>query len=595
MRLLLGSMLAAQAALAGALPLPPATRGWETIPGVIRTDGLETFRLEVDANGPVARVTLDGVESALVPPSPPPLDLRDDGLGEDRVAGDRVFSAGPFRYDTEYPFLPAFYRGDPASPAGAHVLPVGTVRIEELDGTESEFVVAPQIGLLAAEVPETGAVPLSPQIVVSPHLINIRTDRRAAQTHLRFETYPIHELTQAIYDVLPDAFDFLIFFSTHRIERVPASARNYVKGSHTKVQVNYTGTGLPTYDESGAFGSAGRLLSCSILDGYLRGLSSKVAVHEIVHQWSGHISPSLGLTGDGPHYKPRSSVGSLVGGFRWIDNGDGTFSIDCDEGRGGAHRASPLDRYLMGLVPGHELPPLHVYSETSPDPAVKCHEEEPVLPHEIVTTVRATDIQRTDGVRLPGPADTQREFAIGFVAESHERFLNATERTFYETFAAHFTQPVEAGEPDPYVDESWPPMTRFFGEETTWRSALADAWLEIDIRPGVDANPIQPSTRGVVAVVIFSSALFDVADLDPDSLGFGPHGAPPIHDLGEGRVRARHIRDRNGDGLLDLVCHFRAAQTGIAAGDARACVRGATRMGIPFEACDRLRTLPPER
>ena len=82
---------------AAAAALPVGTRGWEPIPGVIRNDGLETFRLEVDTNGPVLRVTLATVSAALIAPEATPVQLRDDGLGQDQVAGDCVYTAGPFR------------------------------------------------------------------------------------------------------------------------------------------------------------------------------------------------------------------------------------------------------------------------------------------------------------------------------------------------------------------------------------------------------------------------------------------------------------------------------------------------------------------
>ncbi len=39
--------------------LPEDARGWESIPGVIRNDGVDTFRVEVDTNGPVADVRFE--------------------------------------------------------------------------------------------------------------------------------------------------------------------------------------------------------------------------------------------------------------------------------------------------------------------------------------------------------------------------------------------------------------------------------------------------------------------------------------------------------------------------------------------------------
>src|SRR6185436_911595 len=58
----------------------------------------------------------------------------------------------------------------------------------------------------------------------------------------------------------------------------------------------------------------------------------------------------------------------------------------------------------------------------------------------------------------------------GFFAETHQRVLNRVEMTFYDMLAAHDTKAVPPGQPDPYVGFNWAPITRFFGEDTTWRS-----------------------------------------------------------------------------------------------------------------------------
>jgi len=447
--------------------LPSGTRGWETIPNVIRNDGLESFRVEVDTNGPVAKVKLEGISHLLTPPEPSPIELLDDGLGADRVAGDNVFTSGPFRFDTSKT-MPLFYLHDPTSPSGLFTDNIGVMTIEELDGTTSSFLKGPSFAVLDSDIQETTTVTLSSDVVISPHLINIRSNTHETQSNLRLLGGSLANLTNPIYGVLPDEFDFFMLFSTNKIELLPRTASsNFNAGVHSSVQVNYTGTGLELRDSTTTFGSDGRLLGINVLDAYDRGILSQNATHELVHQWAAHISPSLGLS-DGVHYDGRSNVGSLVGGFQWIDDGDGNFTINCDEGRNGAHSAPPLDKYLMGLIDGSGVPTLHTYSGTSLGPLPKCSAGEPVLGEEIVETVTITDIQSIHGVRTPGPVSAQRDFHIAFVAESHDRWLNATEMTFYEILAEHYTKEVLVGDPDPYVGISnWVPITRFFSEGTT--------------------------------------------------------------------------------------------------------------------------------
>lgn len=117
---------------------------------------------------------------------------------------------------------------------------------------------------------------------------------------------------------------------------------------------------------------------------------------------------------------------------------------------------------------------------------------------------------------------------------------------------------------------------------------LATPILEvgIDVRPGSDLNPVRPASRGVLPVALLGSESFDVSEVDPGSLGCGRNAARPVHAAGG------HLEDVNRDGYADLVSHYAIAETGIAAGDAEACVRGELLDGRSFEACDAIATRP---
>ncbi len=499
------------AASGQAIPLPPGTRGWECIPGVIRATGRDSFRLEVDTNGPVQSVVLTlwpgllGPASGLVP-------LHDDGIAPDTAAGDFVFTAGPFRYDVTRSFR-SEYSADPASAAGVDMLDLGTVEITELDGGKTGFLVEPAVGALAAHVPLRPAAQLTSTVAFSKHLINVAASTHETQKFLRSLGGDLRNLTLPVYRQLPDSIHFLMLFSTYKIELLPRTApANFVAGNHSTARIDYTGTGRAPVDNSGFYGSNHVLLSINAMDAYGRGVYAANALHELEHQWGLETGASPGLTDDTSHYNPRSSVGSLLGGQRWDRDGGGQWIMNCDEGRlYGGHRASPLDLYLMGLLDASSVPGMYVYSSSSPPPFFRCGQ----IIDDIVETVTIGQIQTVYGVRSPGPPDALRHFTLGFIAESNGRLLNLTEMTFYDIFAEHFTSAVPKADPDPYVGFNWPSISRFFGSDVTWSSAVRQR-MDLDRDGDVDDGDVAifRSCPGRAAVPVTPECA--AGDLDGD-------------------------------------------------------------------------------
>ena len=80
----------------------------------------------------------------------------------------------------------------------------------------------------------------------------------------------------------------------------------------------------------------------------------------------------------------------------------------------------------------------------------------------------------------------------------------------------------------------------------------AEQPIQIDIKPGNNQETkINPKSKGVVPVALLSSDTFDALNVDQSSLRFGAVGDEDslAHCQKEGK-------DVNGDGRLDLVCHF---------------------------------------
>ena len=167
------------------IPLPSGTRAWEVIPGVIRDDGRDSFVLEVDVNGPVAGVSLEDISSSLTYHRGSSVKFSDDGSGEDRIAGDFIFTSGRFTVDSSSAPESFNLYSDPDSPEGLRFELVGRLFVKELDGTLGKFGGDPEVGVLSSDIPDALTVVLSQDVVVSSHLINLQTNTRDTQRSIR--------------------------------------------------------------------------------------------------------------------------------------------------------------------------------------------------------------------------------------------------------------------------------------------------------------------------------------------------------------------------------------------------------------------------
>jgi hypothetical protein len=104
-------------------------------------------------------------------------------------------------------------------------------------------------------------------------------------------------------------------------------------------------------------------------------------------------------------------------------------------------------------------------------------------------------------------------------------------------------------------------------------------------------STVKTDRRGVIPVVVFGSENLDVADLDVDSLLFGPDGAATAHDLTDPSKWNEHISDVNRDGFMDLMTHYRVDETGIAPGDESVDLLGLTLDRRPLKASGAIQTV----
>jgi hypothetical protein len=107
--------------------------------------------------------------------------------------------------------------------------------------------------------------------------------------------------------------------------------------------------------------------------------------------------------------------------------------------------------------------------------------------------------------------------------------------------------------------------------------------VAVSVKPGGDPD-VNPKSNGVVPVAILGEIDFDVTSIDPSTLAFGPAGAAPAHTVGG------HVEHVDGDGIPDLVSHYRVGASGIESGSTQACVSGQTLEGVSFAGCGTIST-----
>jgi hypothetical protein len=115
--------------------------------------------------------------------------------------------------------------------------------------------------------------------------------------------------------------------------------------------------------------------------------------------------------------------------------------------------------------------------------------------------------------------------------------------------------------------------------------------INIEIKPGNDGlAPINPRSNGKIPVALLSSNGFDAMNVDTKSLTFGATG-----DESSLSQCGRNGEDVNGDGRLDLVCHFENQKAGFVKGDTEGIVRGKMKWGSSFEGRGFLKVVPEKR
>ena len=197
------------------------------------------------------------------------------------------------------------------------------------------------------------------------------------------------EVIKTFYQENPDDFDFISIFTNFPLDDTGSSS-DY----HMSVQNKIQGMGQMTFDDSSNFGSSGKLLGWNYI-GNLNQIYSQEAleefseeqincmtaigglVHETAHQWVAYIGSPEGGESKlilqnkfANHWISGLNIGyDPVGGGRWKNNNDGTFTLlepeefcasrdSLVKDRYGIAKFSDLSLYLLGAIDSREVEPI---------------------------------------------------------------------------------------------------------------------------------------------------------------------------------------------------------------------------------------------
>jgi hypothetical protein len=116
-------------------------------------------------------------------------------------------------------------------------------------------------------------------------------------------------------------------------------------------------------------------------------------------------------------------------------------------------------------------------------------------------------------------------------------------------------------------------------------------YINIKVKPGNDTrSPLNPKAKAHIPVALLTSTSFNALQVDRSSLTFGASGDEAslvsCNDQGS---------DADGDGDLDLVCHFNPQDAGFQVGDLEGTVKGKMAGGGKFEGSAPLMVWPQKR
>jgi hypothetical protein len=264
---------------------------------------------------------------------------------------------------------------------------------------------------------------IGPDAQRSPYVLNLRADTAS------IDPYPA-VVTRALSLLGGDRFD---------VVAVIATVTTNTNRSYNGVRNDIRGIGAQVFDNSASWGGKGRLRGVISfpIDDFFDGAEAGL-IHEIGHSWINYATDAV-LKPGVPHW-PASTMASGVMGFSIVgSNVGGQFPWSLTPLGNGSVRINrvsfsslftPLDLYLMGLLPADSVPTQYVLPfSVNPGTFV----DGMISP---ATAYNVSDYIVGHGARVPSSATSPRQFAAAIVILSYGRLLTPAEMAFFDAASA---------------------------------------------------------------------------------------------------------------------------------------------------------------
>ncbi|MBI5949124.1 MAG: hypothetical protein HY875_13370 [Chloroflexi bacterium] len=420
---------------------PRENHWWRATPSVLWCNdpsSTTTMEFHVAGRTDVVKVEVETASNQLV-------DLYDDGTHGDATAGDLVFTRSGVR-----PLCAesALRYGRSAATYGGRfwVTLASTARIPAWHQYSLGFVHSRFEGAFAVKNLGGGLSATAYAFFINDAAHDVIDGYPVATVFCGTTNFRAY---QQLYSVLPDAFDVAIVTPGETLFRPDGFGENVPYNVLVANSVQHIG--LPIVDHTAAFGSAGRLRS-TVYESFG---DIQIFDHEVAHTWGAGIGGSLGLTdGAQGHWDDMSDIGGQLGAYyfgpggvigHFAANGDGTWRIVANTTN---EPYSPLELYVMGLIPADQVPPVHVL--TNPN----LSDPQRVTATSVQTRTIQEIMTSAGGPRIPDSSASPKRFDVAYIVTQDRPFDDAA-YAYFSLLAYALQSRLPPESPDMYAPFFW--------------------------------------------------------------------------------------------------------------------------------------------